>query len=295
MARSEPGVIRRIAASVTVEQLNILSAVAVIIFVYFQFRTFFKNKKKVAEKVCTENGRPATEKRKQTTDKLVGEDHDVVEDHDDVHVAREILYKAHILPENEMLRKSQLFYEQMKIRRSVRCFSSRSVPLKVIQNLIKTAGTSPSGANLQPWTFCVVGNDILKQRIREIVENEEQMNYSRRMGAKWVLDVSHLNVNWNKPYLTEVYQPTETGEKQPTYYNEISTCIATGFLLAAIQNCGLVTVTTTPLNSGSQIREVLQRPANEKVVLLLPVGYPAVNARVPDLRRKPLEDIIQLY
>ncbi|TMS38188.1 hypothetical protein L596_004964 [Steinernema carpocapsae] len=131
------------------------------------------------------------------------------------------------------------------------------------------------------------------------------MNYSRRMGAKWVLDVSHLNVNWNKPYLTEapflivvmkqIFQETESGDKQPTYYNEISTCIAVGILLAAIQNCGLVTVTTTPLNSGTQIREVLQRPVNEKVVLLLPVGYPAINACVPDLKRKALEDIIQLY
>ncbi|TMS38187.1 hypothetical protein L596_004963 [Steinernema carpocapsae] len=134
----QPGIIRRIAGSLTVDHLNILSAFIAIVFVYFQVRTFFKNRK-VPEKEVPKTVESADVKKKATTDKLVGEDHDVVDDHDDVHVAREIIYKHHALPEHEMLRKSQLFYEHMKQRRSVRCFSDREVPLKVIQNLIKTA------------------------------------------------------------------------------------------------------------------------------------------------------------
>uniref|UniRef100_A0A914CIN7 Nitroreductase domain-containing protein n=1 Tax=Acrobeloides nanus TaxID=290746 RepID=A0A914CIN7_9BILA len=230
------------------------------------------NPKQLKNPSFTDKSKPV--KKKEFADKEVGDSFDVVDDHDDFYTAKEIPYIGVSYSEAEMLKRSQLFYESMKLRRSVRTFSSQQIPLKLIQNLIKTAGSAPSGANLQPWTFCVVGTDVIKRKIREIVEYEEQMNYSRRMGAKWVLDVAHLHVNWNKPYLTEApflivvmkhtYQITKDDERQPTYYSEISTCIAVGVLLAAIQNAGLVTVTTTPLNAGGQIRELLQRPPNEK-------------------------------
>uniref|UniRef100_A0AC34QHF3 Nitroreductase domain-containing protein n=1 Tax=Panagrolaimus sp. JU765 TaxID=591449 RepID=A0AC34QHF3_9BILA len=142
-------------------------------------------------------------KKKEFADKQVGDDLDTVDDHDEFQNAKEIQYRGPSYPEEEMLKRSQLYYEAMKLRRSVRCFSNKPFPMKIVQNIIKTAGTSPSGANLQPWTFCVVASEQLKTKIREVVESEEQINYSRRMGAKWVLDVEHLNVNWNKPYLTE--------------------------------------------------------------------------------------------
>ncbi|KAI1726180.1 nitroreductase family domain-containing protein [Ditylenchus destructor] len=251
------------------------------------------------------NANVADKKRTEFVDREAGDSLDLVDEFDDIMAAKEIPYHPLNLPENEMQRRSQLFYESMKLRRSVRRFSTKSVPLKVVQNLIKTAGTAPSGANLQPWSFCVVGSNSIKLRIREIVEEEEQINYARRMGAKWVLDVQHLNVNWNKPYLTEApylivvmrhaYQIHSNGTRQPTYYNEISVSIAVGLLLAAVQNAGLVTVVTTPLNAGSQIREMLQRPVNEKVSLLLPIGYPAENVHVPDIKRKPVEEIIRIY
>ncbi|KAH7730653.1 SUP-18 protein [Aphelenchoides avenae] len=247
----------------------------------------------------------ANKKPKEFADKGVGDELDTIDTQDDFHQAKEVLYKGPSYSEDEMLQRSQIFYEHMKLRRSVRRFSSKPVSVKLIQNLIKTAGTSPSGANLQPWTFCVVGSEKLKTRIREIVETEEQINFTRRMGAKWVLDVAHLNVHWNKPYLTEApflivvlkhaFQVKPNGDRQPTYYSEMSVSIAVGLLLAAIQNAGLVTVTTTPLNAGVQIRDLLQRPANEKVILLLPIGYPADDAHVPDIKRKPIEEIIRLY
>ncbi|KAE9554774.1 hypothetical protein FO519_002035 [Halicephalobus sp. NKZ332] len=277
----------------------------VAVFVYWQFRSMFVARLRPQQQKHESFTASKPVKQKEFADKQVGDDLDVVDDHDEFKSTKEIPYRGHTYDEEEMWKRSQLYYETMKLRRSVRCFSSKPIPMKIIQNIIKTAGTSPSGANLQPWTFCVIVSDSLKTRIRDIVETEEQINYSRRMGAKWVLDVDHLNVNWNKPYLTEApylivimkqtYQILDNGERQPTYYNEISTCLATGILLSAIHNVGLVTVVTTPLNAGGQIRELLQRPQNEKVVMLLPVGYPMESTLVPDIRRKPIEEIMRIF
>nr|CAD2193040.1 unnamed protein product [Meloidogyne enterolobii] len=245
---------------------------------------------------------------KEYVDKGVGSDLDMaIEEHDNIlqQYPVELPYHPIKFTEHEMLKRSQLFYEQMKSRRSVRCFSSRPVSIKLVQNLIKTAGTSPSGANMQPWTFCIVQSPKIKRAIREVVEEQEQLNYTRRMGAQWVLDVSHLNVNWNKPYLTEApylivvmkhpYYLDEQGERKPTHYSEQSTSIAVGIMVAAIQNAGLVTVVSTPLNAGSAIREILQRPINEKVSVLLPLGYPAEGVLVPDIRKRNIEDIMRIY
>ncbi|KAM3602980.1 uncharacterized protein V6R79_014345 [Siganus canaliculatus] len=204
--------------------------------------------------------------------------------------------------EQTMLERSKDFYTLLNQRRSVRFFSQEPVPREVIDNIIRTAGTAPSGAHTEPWTFVVVSDPETKHQIRQIVEEEEEINYRQRMGDKWVNDLARLRTNWVKeyldvaPYLILIFKQTygilPSGKKKTHYYNEISVCISCGILLAALQNAGLVTVTSTPLNCGPQLRLLLKRPANEKLLMLLPVGYPASDATVPDLKRKPLNDIM---
>ncbi|XP_053238134.1 iodotyrosine deiodinase 1 [Podarcis raffonei] len=204
--------------------------------------------------------------------------------------------------EEDMVKRSKAFYQLLNKRRSVRFISDEPVPREVIDNVIKTAGTSPSGAHTEPWTFVVVQDAEIKHKIREIIENEEEINYKKRMGDKWVNDLKRLRTNWIKEYLDaapylilifkQVYGRLPNGKKKTHYYNEISVSIACGILLAALQNVGLVTVTSTPLNCGPRLRVLLERPTNEKLLLLLPVGYPRKDATVPDLTRKPLEDIM---
>ncbi|KAM4633896.1 iodotyrosine deiodinase isoform 1-T1 [Polymixia lowei] len=205
-------------------------------------------------------------------------------------------------PADVMLQRSQDFYTLMNQRRSVRFISPEPVPREVIDNVIHTAATAPSGAHTEPWTFVVVTEPETKHQIRLIVEEEEEVNYRQRMGDKWVSDLARLRTNWIKeyldvaPYLVLIFKQTygilPNGKKKTHYYNEISVSIASGILLAALQNVGLVTVTSTPLNCGPQLRLLLKRPANEKLLMLLPVGYPASDATVPDLKRKPLDDIM---
>ncbi|XP_055043849.2 iodotyrosine deiodinase [Misgurnus anguillicaudatus] len=202
----------------------------------------------------------------------------------------------------EMLERSEKFYSLMNLRRSVRFISPEPVPREVINNVIRAAGTAPSGAHTEPWTFVVVSDADVKHKIREIVEEEEEINYKQRMGDNWVHDLKRLRTNWVKeyldiaPYLILIFKQTygvlPNGKKKTHYYNEISVSISCGILLAALQHVELVTVTTTPLNCGPQLRSLLQRPANEKLLMLLPVGYPASDATVPDLKRKDLNDIM---
>uniref|UniRef100_A0A0A9VZ71 Iodotyrosine dehalogenase 1 n=1 Tax=Lygus hesperus TaxID=30085 RepID=A0A0A9VZ71_LYGHE len=202
----------------------------------------------------------------------------------------------------ESLAKTQEFLDLMSTRRTVRFFSADPVPPEIIRNIIKTAGTAPSGAHTEPWTYVVVGDPDMKAKIRDIVEHEERINYERRMGDQWVTDLKPLKTFWEKEYLTvapylilvfkQVYGFKENGMKRTHYYNEMSVAIASGILLTAIHYAGLVSLTSTPLNCGSAIRALLGRPKNEKLTLLLPVGYPAADATVPDLTRKPLEDIL---
>ncbi|XP_019947338.1 iodotyrosine deiodinase [Paralichthys olivaceus] len=204
--------------------------------------------------------------------------------------------------EETILNRSKDFYNLMNQRRSVRFISPESVPREVIDNVIRTAGTSPSGAHTEPWTFVVVSDAEMKHQIRLLVEEEEEMNYRQRMGDKWVQDLAKIRTNWIKeyldvaPYLILIFKQTygilPNGKKKTHYYNEISVSISCGILLAALQNVGLVTVTSTPLNCGPRLRLLLKRPTNEKLLLLLPVGYPASDASVPDLKRKPLDGII---
>ncbi|XP_061785669.2 iodotyrosine deiodinase isoform X1 [Nerophis lumbriciformis] len=227
-----------------------------------------------------------------------GEWVDSTEDDDLQHVP----YSPERHPEERMLQRSQDFYALMNQRRSLRFISPEPVPREVIDNVVRTAGTAPSGAHTEPWTFVVVFDVDTKHRIRLIVEEEEEVNYRQRMGDKWVNDLAKLRTNWIKEYLDvapclilifkQTYGVLPNKKKKTHYYNEISVSIACGILLAALQNVGLVTVTSTPLNCGPKLRLLLKRPANEKLLMLLPVGYPAKDATVPDLTRKPLEDIM---
>ncbi|KAM4712494.1 iodotyrosine deiodinase [Anableps anableps] len=231
-----------------------------------------------------------------------GGDEDEWVENDEEEDLAHVPYSPQRYPEETMLQRSKDFYSLMNQRRSVRFISPEPVPREVIDKVILTAGTAPSGAHTEPWTFVVVSDLDTKHKIRLIVEEEEEVNYRQRMGDKWVNDLARLRTNWIKeyldvaPYLILIFKQTygilPNGKKKTHYYNEISVSISCGILLAALQNVGLVTVTSTPLNCGPQLRLLLKRPANEKLLMLLPVGYPAADATVPDLKRKHLEEIM---
>eukprot|EP00730_Choanoeca_flexa_P004427 TRINITY_DN11691_c0_g1_i12.p2 TRINITY_DN11691_c0_g1~~TRINITY_DN11691_c0_g1_i12.p2 ORF type:complete len:288 (+),score=36.11 TRINITY_DN11691_c0_g1_i12:62-925(+) len=205
------------------------------------------------------------------------------------------------LKPEEMQDKALEFYKHLNRRRTVREFSNAAIPPTVIDNILRAASTAPSGAHTQPWHFAVVTSKAVKSQLRSIVEDEERINYERRMGQDWVNDLQRFKTTWSKPYidiapaviviLRSPYSYDEEGNKQVHYYHELSTGIACGMLVTAIHNAGLVTVTSTPLNAGKRIKQLLDRPSHEKVVLLLPIGYPANGCQVPVLTRKPLEAV----
>ncbi|XP_013190397.2 iodotyrosine deiodinase [Amyelois transitella] len=213
-----------------------------------------------------------------------------------------ILYTPPRRSDDEILKRSREYYELMAQRRTVRSFSTEPIPDEVLDNIIKTAGTSPSGAHTEPWTFIVVQDPDVKEAIRNIVEEEEEQNYAQRMSRQWVTDLKPFATKPLKPYLTDapamilVFRQTYSwrpdGKKKMHYYSEISVAIAAGILLAAIHYCGLVALTSTPLNCNSRLRDLLSRPMNERLELLLPVGRPHPEAKVPDVQRKPLEEIL---
>lgn len=196
-------------------------------------------------------------------------------------------------------------FEILNDRRSIRHFSSRPVDISVVEKCIHAAGTSPSGAHSEPWTFCLITNEEIKQQVRTIVETEELINYQQRMARQWTTDLRPFKTNHIKEYLTvapclilvfkQTYGVRADGKRKEHYYNEISTSIATGILLCALQAAGLSSLVTTPLNCGPALRTILDRPQNEKLLVLLPVGYPADECPVPDLQRKPLNQIMVRY
>ena len=205
--------------------------------------------------------------------------------------------------EEAQLQKSRSFYEQMNNRRSVRHFDTKEVPKEVIQNIILTAGTAPSGAHKQPWTFCAVSNIELKLAIREAAEKEEYLNYTKRMSEQWLKDLEPFDTDWQKPMLTDapwlivVFRKAfdlVDGEKKKNYYINESIGLACGMLLSAIHHAGLVALTHTP-SPMQFLVDVLQRPQNEKTFLLIPVGYPTKNCEVPKLERKTLDEISVFY
>ncbi|KAM3861008.1 iodotyrosine deiodinase [Diretmus argenteus] len=246
--------------------------------------------------------RPWVDQDLQDDTEITRDEDDYCEDEEEEENLPHVPYKPQRYPVEKMLERSRDFYTLMNQRRSVRFISPEPVPRDIIDNVIHTASTAPSGAHTEPWTFVVVSDPETKHQIRLIIEEEEEVNYRQRMGDKWVSDLARLRTNWIKeyldvaPYLVLIFKQTygtlPNGKKKTHYYNEISVSISCGILLAALQNVGLVTVTSTPLNCGPQLRLLLKRPANEKLLMLLPVGYPASDATVPDLTRKALDDVI---
>lgn len=200
----------------------------------------------------------------------------------------------------EMKQRAESFRAEMERRRSVRYFSDRPVPRAIIEECLRTAGSAPSGANLQPWHFAVVSDPAIKKRIREAAEREESEFYHRRAPQEWLDALAPLGTDEFKPYLetaphlivifAESYGLLPDGRKVKHYYVSESVGIATGFLIAAIHHAGLVALTHTP-NPMNFLNEILGRPGHERAYLILVVGYPADDARVPDIGRKPLEAI----
>ena len=192
---------------------------------------------------------------------------------------------------------ARAFYEVMKRRRSCRFFSERAVSRETIEWICRAGGTAPSGAHKQPWRFVCVGDPDLKKRIRDAAEEEEREFYARRASRRWLEDLAPLGTDSDKPFLEiapwliVVFQLTRTDEGGQVYYREESVGIACGMLIAAIHHAGLVTLTHTPSPMGFLAR-VLGRPEHERAFLLLPVGYPAADATVPDMDRKGLDEIM---
>lgn len=202
--------------------------------------------------------------------------------------------------EIEMLNRAISFYEHIKRRRTVRDFSDQPVPKEVIENCIKAAGTAPSGANLQPWHFVVVSNPEIKKKIRIAAEEEEKEFYSKRAPKEWLEALEPLGTDENKPFLETApyliaifyksYEVLPDGRQTKHYYALESIGIATGILITAIHNAGLVSLTHTP-SPMNFLNEILSRPKNERPFLLLVVGYPVADAKLPDIKKKSLQDI----
>ncbi|OEK05102.1 nitroreductase family protein [Roseivirga misakiensis] len=204
----------------------------------------------------------------------------------------------------EMTERSQKFYDWMETRRSVREFSDKPVPKEVIENILLSASTAPSGAHKQPWTFCVVTNPEIKKKIREAAEKEEYESYTKRMSQEWLDDLKPMATDWEKPFLEIApylvivfkrpfeYEPD--GKKRQNYYVNESVGLAAGMLITAIHNAGLVTLTHTP-SPMNFLQKILKRPDNERAFLLLPIGYEADEVYVPNNRRKSLEEMAVFY
>lgn len=199
-----------------------------------------------------------------------------------------------------MLRRAAEFRQQMQHRRTVRYFSDRPVPREVIEDCLLAAGTAPSGANLQPWHFVVVSDPAIKHRIRVEAEQEEHEFYTRKAPQEWLDALAPLGTDEHKPFLetapclivvfAQSYGVLADGRKVKNYYVQESVGIATGMLITAVHNAGLVSLTHTPSPMGF-LNEILGRPANEKPFLILVVGYPAEDAVVPDISKKSLDEI----
>ena len=208
------------------------------------------------------------------------------------------------IPEEKMIENASDFYELMNKRRTTRHFSRKTVPRDLIEMAIKTAGTAPSGAHLQPWTFVAISNEELKLKIRQAAEEEEKKTYSERMPEAWAellrpLGTDHIKEHiTDAPWVVVVFRQSkrlrDNGESSPTYYSQESCGIAIGLFIAAIQNMGLTTLTHTP-SPIKFLREILNRPEHEHAMLLMPVGYPAKNAKIPNLKRKTLDEISEWF
>lgn len=212
------------------------------------------------------------------------------------------------LPAGESIARSQRFYDLMRRRRTVREFSPDPAPMEVIENAIRVAGTSPSGANQQPWRYVVVGDPEIKRRIREAAEAEEKESYEHRMSQEWLDALEPLGTDWNKPHLTDapylivcfrldygLETDAEGNEvRVKHYYPGESMGISVGMLITALHNAGLATLTHTP-SPMKFLNEILERPRNERPFVVLPVGYPADDCQVPNITKKPLDEIMVVF
>jgi nitroreductase len=214
-----------------------------------------------------------------------------------------VRYERPQLSQEEMILRSEQFYQEMDQRRTVREFDPRPVAVEILEKIILTASTAPSGAHKQPWTFCLISDPSIKKKIRDAAEEEEKISYSSRMPDTWKSDLKPLGTNWEKPFLEEapylivVFKQSyglENGQKSQHYYVNESVGIACGFLIAAIHQVGLTAVTHTP-SPMNFLSEILKRPFNEKPFLLIPVGYPKAETYVPDIDRKSLEKILKRF
>ncbi len=208
--------------------------------------------------------------------------------------------RFHKLTKNEMFKKSKEFLQIMERRRTVRDFSNNELPIEIIKNCIKTAITAPSGANKQPWHFVIIKDPKIKSKIRKAAEKEEKEFYSHRATKEWLEDLNQFGTNWEKefidvaPYIIVVfkkkYDVSEAGEQRKNYYVNESVGIASGLLLTALHNAGLATLTHTPSPMGF-LSKILNRPKNETPYLLIPVGYPDLDAKVPIISKKTLNEV----
>lgn len=202
------------------------------------------------------------------------------------------------LPEDEMSSRAERFAEHARLRRSVRKFSPEPVPAQIIEHCIEVAAQAPSGANKQPWTFVLVTKPEVKRSIREACEREETAFYAGRASRRWLEDLKPLGTSPDKPFLDEapalvvVFAQRHGDERRDRhYYVSESVGIAVGMLVAALHHAGLATVTYTPAPMQF-LAKILGRPANESGFIVLPVGYPAADCEVPDIDRKPLDEVL---
>lgn len=215
-----------------------------------------------------------------------------------------IPYRQRNISSTQMVKRSASFYKWIGTRRSVREFSDRHVPLTVVRNIIRAAATAPSGANKQPWTFCIVSSPELKKAIRVAAEKEEYANYHGRMSQAWLDDLRPLQTGWDKPFLEKaphlivlfkrILEHGEGGARRTNYYVSESIGIATGMLITAIHHAGLGALVHTP-SPMNFLAKILKRPDNERAHLLIPVGYPADGALVPRIKRKRLQELCVTY
>lgn len=211
------------------------------------------------------------------------------------------IYPHKSFSKEESLKRSERYRKTTGTRRSIRDFSKKQVPEKLIENLIMSAASAPSGANKQPWTFCAISDPKIKSAIRIAAEKEEYDSYHGRMSEEWLADLKPIGTDWRKPFLEEApwlivvfkqsYGLDEANRKKQHYYVNESVGISCGFLIGAIHHAGLVTLTHTP-SPMAFLSEILNRPRNERPYLLLPVGYPKEGAKVPDIKRKASNEVI---
>lgn len=216
---------------------------------------------------------------------------------------KQVPYAQEIKGFDRALRDVKAFRDEMRLRRSIRQFSAAPVPIEIVRAAAEAAVTAPSGANKQPWSFCIVADPEIKRQIRTAAEEEEALNYGGRMSETWINDLRPIGTDADKPFLEEApyliavfkkpYDLSD-GEKRPNYYVNESVGIASGLLIAALRTAGLASLTHTPSPMGF-LTEILNRPSNERAFLLIPVGLPHPDATVPDLRKKPVKHTVYEY